>query len=61
MRNNGRWTATEEAIALGGGDLFQIADSVSRHRDIDFPVTSTHPCMMFQNRAGVRKHLLDLG
>ncbi|MTI94816.1 MAG: FAD-dependent oxidoreductase [Firmicutes bacterium] len=37
MRNNGRWTATEEAIALGGGELFQIADSVSRHRDIEFP------------------------
>lgn len=37
MRNNGRFTATEEAIAMGGGDLFQIADSVSRHKGINFP------------------------
>lgn len=37
MRNNGRWTATEEAIALGGDDLFRITESVTRHRDIQFP------------------------
>jgi len=37
MRNNGRFTATEEAIAMGGGDLFEIADAVSRHKGIDFP------------------------
>jgi len=37
MRNNGRWTATEEAMALGGGDLFEITDKVSRHRNIEFP------------------------
>lgn len=37
MRNNGRWTATEEAIFMGGGDLFQISDRVSRHRNIEFP------------------------
>ena len=37
MRNNGRFTATEEAIALGGGDLFAITDRVSRHKNIDFP------------------------
>lgn len=37
MRNNGRFTATEEAIALGGGDLFRITDAHSRHRNIDFP------------------------
>jgi hypothetical protein len=37
MRNNGRWTATEEAIAMGGGDLFKLSDQVSRHRDIEFP------------------------
>ena len=27
MRNNGRFTATEEAIALGGGEIFQIVDT----------------------------------
>lgn len=37
MRNNGRYTAAEEAIALGCGDLFQTADAVARHRNIAFP------------------------
>ena len=26
MRNNGRFSATEEAYALGGGDLFDAVD-----------------------------------
>jgi hypothetical protein len=37
MRNNGRFTATEESIALGGGDLFALTDAHSRHVNIDFP------------------------
>ncbi len=37
MRNNGRFTATEEMIAMGGGDLFQLCDKTARHRNIDFP------------------------
>lgn len=37
MRNNGRFTATEEAIALGGGDLFKLVDEHARHRNIEFP------------------------
>jgi flavin-dependent dehydrogenase len=37
MRNNGRYTASEELIALGAGDLINVTDKVSRHRDIDFP------------------------
>ncbi|MFA9380471.1 MAG: FAD-dependent oxidoreductase [Acetanaerobacterium sp.] len=37
MRNNGRFTATEEAIALGGGDIFKIIDANSRHKNIEFP------------------------
>lgn len=37
MRNNGRFTAAEEMIALGGGDLFQICDRTARHKNIDFP------------------------
>ncbi len=37
MRNNGRFTAAEEAIALGGGDLFRITDANARHKNIDFP------------------------
>lgn len=37
MRNNGRYTAAEEMIAMGGGDLFQITDATARHRNIEFP------------------------
>lgn len=37
MRNNGRFTATEEMIAMSGGELFQLADQNSLHRHIDFP------------------------
>lgn len=37
MRNNGRFTAAEENIALGAGDLFSITDRCSRHINIDFP------------------------
>ncbi|MDR3337627.1 MAG: FAD-dependent oxidoreductase [Treponema sp.] len=37
MRNNGRFTATEECIALGGGDLFTLIDKNCRHRNIEFP------------------------
>lgn len=37
MRNNGRFTVTEEMIAMGGGDLFEIADENARHKNIEFP------------------------
>ncbi|OPJ57253.1 FAD-dependent oxidoreductase [Alkalithermobacter paradoxus] len=37
MRNNGRYTAAEESILLGGRELFEITDACSRHKDIDFP------------------------
>jgi len=37
MRNNGRFTAAEENIALGAGDLFGITDRCSRHINVDFP------------------------
>lgn len=36
-RNNGRYTAAEESILLGGRELFEITDRFSRHRNIDFP------------------------
>lgn len=36
-RNNGRYTAAEECILLGGGELFEITDQCSRHKNIDFP------------------------
>lgn len=37
MRNNGRYTATEEMIAMGGGDIFKIVDENCRHKNISFP------------------------
>ncbi|MCX8118440.1 MAG: FAD-dependent oxidoreductase [Desulfobacterota bacterium] len=37
MRNNGRFTAAEEMIAMGGGDLFELIDLNTLHRDIEFP------------------------
>lgn len=36
-RNNGRYTAAEEATAMGGGDLFVAMDANARHRGISFP------------------------
>ncbi len=37
MRNNGRFTATEEAIAMGGGEVFQLIDANCRHTNVEFP------------------------
>ena len=37
MRNNGRYTAAEEITALGAGDLINITDSLTRHKNLDFP------------------------
>ena len=62
MRNNGRFTATEEAIALGFGDIFKLVDDNCRHKNIEFPghkhaslydVGTIEPV--------IRKFLLDLG
>lgn len=37
MRNNGRFTAAEELIAMGGGELFELTDKNSLHKNIDLP------------------------
>lgn len=37
VKNNGRYTAAEEAAALGAGDIFKLIDTVARHKNIDFP------------------------
>lgn len=62
MRNNGRYTATEELICLGGGDLFKIADKCSRHKDITFP-GHLHASLYDVNKIEgvVKDYLLDLG
>jgi hypothetical protein len=37
MRNNGRFTAAEEMIAMSGGELFKLTDQNALHRGIEFP------------------------
>jgi hypothetical protein len=37
MRNNGRFTAAEEMLAMGGGELFTLTDRYSLHRNMEFP------------------------
>jgi len=37
MRNNGRHTAAEEMLAMGGGELFELTDRNTLHQSIDFP------------------------
>jgi hypothetical protein len=62
MRNNGRYTASEELIALGAGDLIKMTDKYSRHKDIDFP-GHKHAWLYDVNviEAEVTKYLKDLG
>ncbi|KYH29841.1 MULTISPECIES: FAD-dependent oxidoreductase [Clostridium] len=61
MRNNGRYTASEELIALGAGDLINITDKNSRHKNINFP-GHEHAWLYDVNRieAEVRKYLEDM-
>jgi len=62
MRNNGRFTAAEEMIAMGGGKLFQLADEVARHTNVEFPghkhATLYDVALM---EPTVRRHLLEQG
>ena len=37
MRNNGRYTATEEMLAMGGGEIFTVIESNLAHKNIEFP------------------------
>lgn len=62
MRNNGRYTAAEELIALGAGDLINITDSNTRHKDIDFP-GHKHAWLYDVNKIepATRRYLKELG
>lgn len=62
MRNNGRYTASEELIALGGGELIKITDKISKHRNIDFP-GHKHATLYDVNKIEgvVRDYLRDMG
>lgn len=37
MKNNGRWTVTEEVIQMGGGEIFKKIEEAFIHHDIFFP------------------------
>ncbi|WP_367925637.1 FAD-dependent oxidoreductase [uncultured Ruthenibacterium sp.] len=37
FRNNGRFTAAEEMLAMGGGELFRLMDQNTRHKNVCFP------------------------
>jgi len=62
MRNNGRFTATEEMMAMSGGELFQLTDQNGLHHDIDFP--GHHHASLYNVAAMeplVKKFLLEKG
>ncbi|MEG0371559.1 MAG: FAD-dependent oxidoreductase [Clostridium sp.] len=62
IRNNGRYTAAEEMIRLGAGELFQLMDECAKHKNIDFPghkhATLYDVCKI---EPAVRKYLLEIG
>jgi len=62
MRNNGRYTAAEEITALGAGDLINITDSLTRHKNLDFP-GHKHAWLYDVNKIepAVRKYILSKG
>jgi len=67
LRNNGRFTATEEHIALGMDGLWSVIDENLRHRDVRFPghehadlydVTTIEPAVRrFLEVQGVELHM----
>ena len=57
MRNNGRYTATEEAIALGAKELFELTDKYSTHKNMDFP---GHKHSTIYNVTKIEKPIRDM-
>lgn len=62
FRNNGRFTAAEELIALGAGELIQVMDRTARHKNIEFP-GHQHASLydVVKIEPAVRSLLLDRG
>ena len=62
FRNNGRFTAAEEMIAMGGGALFHLMDDASLHQNMEFPGhkhSSLYDVAVMEPT--VRRYLLDKG
>ncbi|AYE35892.1 pyridine nucleotide-disulfide oxidoreductase [Clostridium septicum] len=62
MRNNGRWTASEELKELGAGDLIDVIDNSARHKNIDFP-GHKHATLYDVNiiEGNVREYIEEMG
>ncbi|MDP4145019.1 MAG: FAD-dependent oxidoreductase [Bacillota bacterium] len=60
-RNNGRYTAAEELINLGAGDLIHIMDDNSKHKNMTFP-EHNHSWLLDVSKIepAVRKYLKDM-
>lgn len=61
MRNNGRFTASEELNYLGAGDLIDITDKTARHSNIEFP-GHKHATLYDVNliEANVREYIINM-
>lgn len=62
MRNNGRFTAAEENIALGADELFGLTDKLARHTNVDFP-GHKHASLydVIKMEPAVRRMLCEMG
>ncbi|KOR26825.1 flavodoxin oxidoreductase [Clostridium sp. L74] len=62
MRNNGKFTAAEELIALGAGNLINITDENSKHKNIDFS-GHKHAWLYEVNKIdpAVKNHMINMG
>ena len=62
FRNNGRYTAAEECIAMGAGDLFTVMEAVATHKNMDFP-GHKHATLynIYKIEPAVKKLLLSRG
>lgn len=62
MRNNGRYTASEELTTLGGGDLIDLCDKTATHTNISFP-GHEHATLYNVNKIEgvVRDYIVNMG
>lgn len=62
MRNNGRYTACEEAMCLGASELFTLTDENATHKNVNFP-GHNHATVynVLKIEPQVRKLIKDMG
>lgn len=62
FRNNGRYTAAEECIAMGAGDLFEVMEATATHKNMEFP-GHKHATLynIYKIEPSVKQLLLDRG